>query len=246
VQICIWKSRRHTVIFSSSVWALLLVLVLCGIMLALSRWQLYRYHYKQDLLRSYHSALVHPVLSLDQLLVTSPRQYMPVAVHGSFVPGKNIWLENQYRMGHAGFDLLQPFKVAKHQPWLLINRGWLPAPQGAFKLPQVPANVAQHQVTGRVKTWQQYVYTMGPKVLNPGAIPLRIQAVDFSAITKSLGHAVYPFVLQQAVSKNSPFVRQWLPLIIMPERHFSYMLQWIGFALSLLVVYICFCSHRVD
>jgi surfeit locus 1 family protein len=64
---------------------------------------------------------------------------------------------------------------------------------------------------------------------------------------QQLTHENYlPFILQLDPSEPNGFERNWVNITVPPERHVGYAIQWLAFAIIILIGFICFCSEKVE
>ena len=220
--------KKYLICLVSIIVILLMTLALIG----LGFWQLHRYHYKKQLLLRYVQAKEHPVMTLSGLLHARHQQFMPLRVSGEVITKKAIWVENDLRDGN-GYHLIVPLRVDGHQPWLLVNFGWLPAHAG-HQQPKMPA-LSAHALKGHVRFPQKLPWLIGNNVRNPGQFPLEIQSLDMKEVQKVLDHALFPFVLYLDPEKASAFKRDFVVTTVAPKRHLIYAIQWFLFAIIFLL-----------
>ena len=79
--------------------------------------------------------------------------------------------------------------------------------------------------------------------LNAGQWPLVVQEVDVSRISEILGVSLLPFVVALELADDSPFVSNHKPVVMPPEKHLGYAIQWFGLAIGCFLVFI-FASIR--
>jgi cytochrome oxidase assembly protein ShyY1 len=49
---------------------------------------------------------------------------------------------------------------------------------------------------------------------------------------------LFPFVVNLAPEPNSEFVRNWQPVVMSPEKHLGYAVQWFGLGIAALTIYL--------
>lgn len=147
-----------------------------------------------------------------------------------------VWLlDNQMVNGRIGYDVLIAVKDAsasENSAALLVNLGWVAAPVQREFLPavQIPAEL---RVQGIFRTRTQGVL-LGTNIENKGAWPMRIQQVNVESLSAYINDPLVSGVVYQ--EKNSPFVIHYRPVILPPERHKAYAVQWFLLAIAVVVV----------
>jgi surfeit locus 1 family protein len=56
---------------------------------------------------------------------------------GSWVPERTILLDNKVQQGIVGYEVVTPLRLAEGDLYLLVNRGWIRAPQLRSELPKI-------------------------------------------------------------------------------------------------------------
>ena len=57
-------------------------------------------------------------------------------------------------------------------------------------------------------------------------------------IGEQLGTQVYAYQLLLDAENADGFTRDWQPAVTGPEKHLGYAVQWFGFAITLVIIYI--------
>ncbi len=156
-----------------------------------------------------------------------------------------VWfLDNRIVDGRFGYDVIiaveeivdlnRNQKNNAHQSMsaILVNLGWLPAPLAREELPTV--NIpAELRVQGIYRTRIKGLL-LGANIEDKGAWPMRIQQLDTLQLGSYLQQPLHSGVVYQ--QQNSPFVVHYSPVILPPERHQAYALQWGLLALAVIVI----------
>jgi len=214
-------------------WMAVLVITL-GVffgLVKLAHWQWSRAEQKEARLARLAERAKNP-LSLGELL---RREDVPVDyrawIEGRFDNRHALLLDNRTWEGQVGYQLLLPLHT--DHGWLLVNLGWLPAPLYRQQLPGfAPISEAQ-RITGRLAGFDSGV-TLADTPPEPGW-PKRIQALEHEELERALRRPLLPFVLLLDESVPLGYPRHWQPVVIPPERHRAYALQWLGLALVWLI-----------
>jgi cytochrome oxidase assembly protein ShyY1 len=125
---------------------------------------------------------------------------------------------------------------------MLVNLGWVAAPAGRERLPQVqiPAVIDVH---GLLRT-QLGGFRLGQNIEDKGRWPMRIQQVYVPALDPYMRSALYPGLVYQM--ESSSFLIHYQPVVISPERHRAYALQWGLLAFAVLVVALAASSRPLE
>lgn len=207
------------------------------IMLSLAMWQLTRMDEKQQRLSSIaEKQQVAPLSLAAAMEMSGDLRDIPVVVTGVFDPMHALLLDNQVKDGVVGYYLLMPLQTQADT--VLVNVGWLPAPQLRSELPAIPEPFTQRQ---RVRV--QAVITQpsaNPFISDPvvpaASFPMRIQQVEFAKLNELLPHTLLPIVLVTTEPLYNMSVPHWQAVVMPPEKHLGYAIQWFGLALAALVI----------
>lgn len=123
----------------------------------------------------------------------------------------------------------------------LVNLGWIAAEGGRDTLP-VPAIPPRLRVQGLFRT-DVTGLLLGANVEDHGHWPMRIQQADPSQLAGWLAVPLAPGLIQQ--QRGSPFHLHYRPVVLPPERHRGYALQWGLIALAVIGVALAASARRV-
>lgn len=151
-----------------------------------------------------------------------------------------IWLrDNQIVNGRVGYDVIIPVQLAPAREVLLVNLGWIAAPaqRNILPTPEIPASL---QITGLLRTEPGGVI-LGQNVEDNGSWPMRIQQVNFEQLDALMPEPIFPALIYQQQSDH--FVSHYQPVVMLPEKHRGYALQWFLLAVAVLGVALA-ASHQ--
>lgn len=216
-------------------WQWVLVnLIAVIILLGLAFWQLLRADEKAQTLARIDQWQQQGVVSIEQLFSINQQNIDGISVgfQGRWLAPAVWLLDNQTLNGRVGYDVLIPVLSPISEQPLLVNLGWLPAPAQREQLPafDIPAEL---QVQGILRTRVKGLL-LGTNLENNNTWPMRIQQVDFQQLSQHLPHPAYPAVIYQ--QSQSPFVLHYRPVVMPPERHKAYALQWGLLAVAVICV----------
>lgn len=123
----------------------------------------------------------------------------------------------------------------------LVNLGWVAAEGGRDALP-IPAIPARLRVQGIFRT-DVTGLLLGANVEDHGRWPMRIQQVDPAQLAAWLTVPLAPGLIHQ--QQASPFHIHYRPVVLPPERHRGYALQWGLLALAVIGVALAASARKV-
>ncbi len=212
------------------------------ILINLSWWQLSRADEKSvqlsRLAQLQSNGALHPS-QLSQLNQTD--------IDGAPLQGQGRWLapviwllDNQIVKGRVGYDVIVPVEANGLAQPLLVNLGWLAATERRDILPQlsIPADI---NLDGLLRIKTDGLMLLGQNAENNGDWPMRIQQVAFTELGSYSGLDLFPAVLYQ--QQKTDFVPHYQPVVLLPEKHRGYALQWFLLAVAVLGVALA-ASHQ--
>lgn len=223
------------------VW-LLLTLTAFAILINLSWWQLNRAAEKTAQLQRLAALQAAGALQPSQLtlLTSTDIDAAPLQGRGRWL-APYIWLlDNQIVRGRVGYDVIVPVQAAGLAQPLLVNLGWLAAPERRDMLPQVEI-AAEFNLDGLLRTKVDGLMLLGQNAEDSGRWPMRIQQVNYAQLSEQSALQLYPALLYQ--QHDSVFVAHYQPVVLSPEKHRGYALQWFLLAIAVLGVALA-ASHQ--
>ncbi|EKE77494.1 transmembrane cytochrome oxidase complex biogenesis factor [Gallaecimonas xiamenensis 3-C-1] len=207
----------------------LITLGLLALLCKLAFWQWQRAEEKTARLAD---LAARPTLSLAQALAKGDPNDWPVQVVGEWLPTAVLW-DNRTLDGQVGYDLLQGLATAKGP--LLVNRGWLAAPARRDQLPHLPLARGKVRLDGelRVPTPTLALADNVPEALGQS---WRVQGLELAPLRQVTGLALLPAILNPRQGSDG-LVPHWPVLVMPPEKHRAYALQWASLALALVVLF---------
>ncbi|ABS04371.1 SURF1 family protein [Kineococcus radiotolerans] len=220
--------------------ALLVALVCC----VLGRWQ---WHRRQErlaanapLTQNYHADAV----DLTEVLprgaeLDEDRVWTPVRVEGTYDDDATVLVRNRPRDETAGYDVLVPLVLADGTA-LLVDRGWVPAGGSSERPDAVPAAPeGQVTVTARLRRWEADRRGTAPE----GQVAsIARDAVTAAVAASSPGPAPELRDGYAVLAAEDPSPASAPALAVEPAvdegPHLAYTVQWFGFALTALVVWV--------
>jgi surfeit locus 1 family protein len=214
----------------------LATLVLLGIFVSLGRWQWSRGEAKQVLWDQFNDA---PTIAFDYSSdIDSLPRYSRVSFLARFHSERQFLLENRSYQGKPGYEVLTS-AVLPGGRRVLVNRGWIPFSGYRDRLPDIsipqpPAMI----LSGRLDELPSAGLASGRAAPDgSNSWPKLTSFPTHDELQMALGDPLPHKILLLDADLPHGYVRDWKPPGMDPSRHFSYAIQWWGFATVLLVLY---------
>lgn len=207
------------------------------LLIRLGFWQLDRADEKKQLHQRFAARASASPLHLD---AASSEQiagelWRPALLNGSAL-APVLLLDNRVRAGVPGYEVLTPIRLDDARV-VLLNRGWLSAPERRDLWPEVPPMARLNEVKARIAPSPSTGISLAPFV--PEAGPrgmIRIQHIDFSALSAALKLPLEPYQLLLDADQADGYDRQWLLPNPDAAKHQAYAVQWFAMAGALLIL----------
>lgn len=220
----------------------LITLVAFAILARLGLWQLERSGQKEQRLQQIADFKQHQKMSFTNLLKVAEQTDptgVDVTLNGEFTSPYSWLLDNKVVNGQVGYDALLAFKPDDGDKWLLVNMGWI---KGDYAnrdvLPEFSIPDGDITLSAFVKAKDLSAFALSDKSVNHQQWPLRTQQVNIETIEQQSGLNFYPFMLIASETAQYGFTHHYEPVVMPPEKHKAYALQWFLLALAVLVVFI--------
>jgi surfeit locus 1 family protein len=214
----------------------LLTIILLMAFVGLGRWQWHRGAAKQSVWAEYARDAAAKDLSarpFDRI-----DRFAHLQLTGHFEPWHQFILDNMSHAGQAGYEVLTPFSLNDGRR-ILVNRGWVPFSGYRDRLPDVSLRETG-EVTIRARIDELPSGGLASGRAAPAAGTQWPKLTSFPTaedLDTALGVKLQRRILLLDAKEPDGYVREWTPPGLPPVRHFSYAIQWWGFALVLLVLY---------
>lgn len=219
-------SRRRIALFGG-----LLLAVLLPAFVSLGMWQWNKAETKQALQaeRDHRGQAIPVPLTADFPPADSLR-HRHLTVRGTYDADHQVLIDNRLNQGVAGYHVLTPLRLADSDRYVLINRGWLPAPPDHSERPAAPIPAGEVEVTGIAILPPERFFNLVDQPTN-GWEPVW-QNLDLERFRGLLPGYLHDVVIQLDPQAPAGFGREWPRPDERIERHRSYALQWFGFAIA--------------
>ncbi len=205
---------------------------------ALGMWQLDRAEQKRatfsEFERRGHASIVDLNRSVDDDAALPGYR---ATAQGHYI-GATILLDNQVHRGRAGYLVYSVFELDGREESMLVNRGWINTGADRSVAPKLATPTISQKLAGRLSLPPQGGLRLeGSDMIEPLTADLwRVQAIDFVALTKTLGLELLPITLLLHSDAPHGFVRAWTPPATDENRHLGYAFQWFALAVTVVVV----------
>jgi cytochrome oxidase assembly protein ShyY1 len=212
------------------------IAVICVIaMTGLGLWQLDRQAQKEIRLAQLEERKQNHPHSIDELLsLETSIQDFPSQLSGRLLSDKLFYIDNKIYQGQVGFDVIAPLQTERGI--VMLNLGWLKSLGSRDLLPTQQLELSNYYF-GVVS------YPSDNKMIvetNTSAtqFPVLLQQIDLSIMQTALDMQILDFVVNVDPNPASGFVREWTPVVMAPEKHLGYAIQWFGLAIACLTIYL--------
>jgi cytochrome oxidase assembly protein ShyY1 len=214
----------------------LITLVLLALFVVLGRWQWHRGEAKQVLWDGFErNTQAAPLGTRD---FDAFDRFARLELNGEFEPAHQFLLDNISHAGQPGYEVLTPFRTTDGRR-VVVNRGWVPFGGYRDRLPEVsmPA-IAPVTIRGRIDELPSGGLASGHAAPDGSAPWPKVTSFPtHDELASALGVKLQHRIVLLDPDAPGGFVREWSPPGMPPSRHFSYAIQWWGFAVVLLVLY---------
>lgn len=204
-------------------------------MAALGVWQLNRAEQKQQRLEQIAAKSQLQALTLEQLDNSfDDIRDIPLRVSGQFHQEQYYLLDNKTYQGKVGYQVIAKF-IAESGT-LLVNLGWVEGNKDRSQLPTIALPDRPLAFKGLIA-----IPELNPWVSETATTeqswPKRIQQLDIDLMQSwQPDEPMLSFVLLVSPDQPVGFVRDWQPVVMPPEKHQAYALQWFGLSLAGLII----------
>ena len=224
----------------------LLTVALCMVFVRLGLWQWDRGVHRQAQWDAFARGADAPLLLGTQSLRSLVR-FKRVAVGGRWDAAHQFLLDNRSHGGLPGYEVLTPLQLTDGR-LLLVDRGWVPFTGSRARLPDIALDDRGAIVlSGRLDNLPVGGLALGHAApAHDARWPKVTSFPTFAELAAALGHPVEPWMLLLDPAGGDGYVRDWQPPGLPPLRHFSYAIQWWGFAVTLLVIWGIMSARRQE
>ncbi|MCB1624437.1 MAG: SURF1 family protein [Pseudomonadales bacterium] len=166
-------------------------------------------------------------------------EFSRVRLRGSYAPERQFLLDNRIFDGRAGYEILTPFVLTDGHV-VLVNRGWIPFAGFRDQLPDVAFD-APHvsTIVGRIDELPSAGLASGRAAPQTTAGWPRVTSFPrMTELAAALGRPLESRIVLLDADAAYGYERHWAAPGLNPMRHVGYAVQWWGFAVVLLGLYV--------
>jgi len=217
--------------------ATLVTFVCVVIMFALGNWQLQRAEQKTQRLLALELAAKTAQVDLQQVLRSNLDEMldMPISFEGIADASRYFLLDNKIHKGRVGYQVLVPMQT--NSGTVIANFGWVAATSSRDILPSIQIDATKARYAGVISLPKNNAMVKETALLD-GQWPKVLQQTDLKVIQQHYGQEVLPFVVLLNSQETSAFIRNWQAVVMAPEKHVAYAVQWFLLAFAALVVFV--------
>lgn len=222
--------------------ATLVTLIALTILLRLGFWQLQRADEKQQRLHDIAAKqMTHPIgLEASEWLQKEPD--IPIEFTGKVGLDTAFLLDNRIFEGTVGYEVVTPIETS--HGLLLANWGWIAGTGYRQQLPRIPfaelGIKADQTFAFRGVTWSPGKNIFVRETANYDSDwPKVIQQIDLDYMGELLGVKPLPILVALHLPNQDSFTNNHKPVVMRPEKHIAYAVQWFGLAAGCLLVFLC-------
>ncbi|WNC68898.1 SURF1 family protein [Thalassotalea nanhaiensis] len=216
-------------------WVIFTLLVFFGL-IKLSLWQFDRSADKQQRLANIEMLSKQQALDLNFVLSdvngkTEMLNDIPVVLNGTFNNQYKFLVDNQTHQGKLGYRVLQVFTDEKSNKSVLVNLGWIQGSIDRNFIPSVNDINGSQRMVGNIRIIEQGI-VLTEEQLSHDSWPQRIQQIDIKKISQLINIKLLPFVVFLDKKEHIGYTKNWQPVVMPPEKHTGYALQWLTLAIA--------------
>ncbi|MFC3093908.1 SURF1 family protein [Alteromonas sediminis] len=221
----------------SAIISSLFLLLIVAILLSLGVWQLSRMQEKQAFLLDLEEKKDQPAKALiDVIDRNEARENVLVNVSGTLLR-EHVWIvDNRPMEREIGYQVLVVVNTPAGN--VLLDYGWVASSGDRNIWPEVTLPQTLNRVRGVIiePTANPFVNVemFESKPSDSGQV-YRIQGIDIAQQSKQSGIRLSPFVVK-ILGRDEQFIRHWEPVVMPPEKHLGYAIQWFGLAAAALII----------
>jgi surfeit locus 1 family protein len=219
---------------------LIAYLCLLPLLLTLGFWQLDRAKQKQSIIDLQTQRQSTETISLTASLpeISDDFLYKNIKAEGQYDGQHQYLLDNQISKGRAGYFVFSPFRLKNQDKAILVNRGWIPLGQHRSDLPDISIENNETTLTGRINRFPTVGLKLKGAEIPTKSWPALVQVIDTKVLAEQLEYPLLSFQIELDKAADHGFDREWQkPLVMTPEKHIGYAVQWFLLALTLTVLF---------
>ena len=219
--------------------------VLLVLFLGLGRWQWQRGVAREAQWEAFARGS-GPALAVTGSGLPHQERFARLSLRGGYDGEKQFLLDNRSFEGRPGYEVLTILRLADGAA-LPVDRGWVPFDGYRDRLPSIPVAGNERVVIGRIDQLPSAGLASGRAApATSGTWPRLTSFPSTAELQAAYGAPLLDGMLLLDARAADGYLRKWRPPALEPARHKSYAIQWWGFAVLLLVLYLGLNFKRPD
>lgn len=236
--------------FSPGLWPTLGMLVLVALFACLSVWQWHRAGEKRAMIAAIQAGARAAPVDVNRATarheVRAIATYRHVKLRGRYDPDHQVLLDSMLHASRSGYYVLTPFHLAGTRTWVMVNRGWIAKAGGAPSPERLAVRADTRRITGLWTRLPRPGLRLGSGAPASRGWPKTLLYPTMAELGRLLQRPLAAHSVRLDAKEPDGYVRDWHPAPrIGPGRHIGYAFQWLGLALTVLIVWIVLNAHRV-
>ncbi len=224
--------------FAPTLFAVAITIAAVAVFLRLAFWQLGRAAEKEEIQTRYNAGQ-QQVVELTATNAATLTQYQRVRARGHYDSAHQILLDSMpSAMGQPGYRVVTPFEL-EQGGWILVDRGWHRPGATRSDLPDVKVGEDPRTVAGQLSILPRPGVRLAAGKSSGGNWPRVLNYPEQGTVEQALERKVLPGLVLLDADQPDGFERVWQARIDMgSDRHLSYAVQWFGFALTAVALFV--------
>jgi cytochrome oxidase assembly protein ShyY1 len=199
--------------------------LICSLLIFLGNWQLERAAEKEQLLLQFSHA--------ETKQATNPNIHLfdKIELSGQ-LSSRYFLLDNRTWQGQVGYEVIAAL-ITNNSKAQLVSLGWLATVADRSQLPHISLPSSNLSITAYADK-PSTPLLLGEDRWNQ-SWPKRIQHVNLNKISAALNAPVSAWLYRPTKQVVPELILTWEPVVLPPERHTGYAVQWYGLAAAWLI-----------
>lgn len=216
--------------------ATIITLVAVVIMFALGIWQWQRAEQKTQRLQQIEQRnQVDPITIANLMNLTDDIRDLPFVASGRLEQRRYFLIDNRVHQGKVGYEVLALLNTDSGV--LLVNLGWVKGSMYRDALPEIELPTELLTLDG-IASKPSLNPMIQETIESSNQWPKVIQQLDFTVVNELLEDEVLDVVMLLSPDYPISFSREWKPVVMPPEKHIAYAIQWFGLGIACFIIYI--------
>jgi surfeit locus 1 family protein len=224
--------------FAPTLFAAAITIAAVVVFVRLAFWQLGRAAEK-DALQAQYAAGQRSVVELTAANAATLNQYQRITARGHYESAHQILLDSMpSAMGMPGYRVVTPFEL-EQGGWLLVDRGWHRPGATRSDLPDIAVGESPRVVAGQLSVLPRPGVRLAAAQVGGDKWPRVMNYPEQASVESALDRKVLPGLVLLDADQPDGYERVWRARVDMgSDRHISYAVQWFGFALAAIVLFV--------